>query len=334
MRIGLAGLGFMGAMHLTAWRTVPGAQVVAAMSSDPKKLTGDLTGVGGNLGGTETSFDLSSTRKYRELKDLLADREIDAIDICLPTHLHSTAALAALKAGKYVFLEKPLALNFAAASEVVKAAQGKIFMVGHVLRFMPEYVATKRLIEKKQVRSAFFRRRCAAPTWSTWLTDTSKSGGALMDLLIHDLDYCLSVWGMPESLSATGHQDMARGIDVSHIELHYPGQGPVVVTGGWHHPKSYPFSMEFTISTDEATLDWKNGNPLKRYSDTGVEQTVEVEAVDLFSAELAYFAECATKQTQPDRCPPEQSAQAVLLAELAGQSRTRGGKEIQCQSNL
>ena len=333
MKVGVAGLGFMGAMHLTAWRTVPGAQVVAIMSSNDKKLTGDLSGVGGNLSGTETSFDFSSTRKYASFDALLNDPEIDAIDICLPTHLHSAAALAALQAGKHVFLEKPMALDFAAARQVAKAAEGKVFMVGHVLRFIPEYVAAKRLTGKNRVRSAFFRRRCAAPTWSSWITDTSKSGGALIDLLIHDLDYCLSVWGMPESLRAAGHQDLAHGLDVSHIELHYPDHGPVVVTGGWHHPKSYPFSMEFTISTDDATLDWKSGEPLMRYTDAGEAEIIAVEHGDLFGAELGYFAECVTKQTQPDRCPPEQSAQAVLLAELAGQSRAQSGKEIQCQYN-
>ena len=308
----------MGAMHLQAWQSIADVTVAAVMSSDPKKLSGDLSGVGGNLEGAASTFDFKEIAKYTSFADMLADTSLDVIDICLPTHLHADTAASALKEGRHVFLEKPLALDSDTSDRVVNtaAAKGKTLMVGQVLRFIAEYKALAR--ELKQFgpsRTALFRRRCAAPAWSTWLTDPAKSGGALLDLLIHDLDYCISLWGMPSGVRGSGHRDLSRGIDVTHAELQYDGSGSVFVTGGWHHKQAYPFAMEFTVSTDAATYDWKHGGVMKRYTEAGTEEEVSLDSGDPFAAELSYFAQCLKNGTAPTLCPPEESAQAIRLAE-------------------
>jgi predicted dehydrogenase len=125
-------------------------------------------------------------------------------------------------------------------------------MTAQVLRFLPAYAKTAELVKSAQlgpVRSALLRRRCAAPAWSKWLSNPAVSGGGVFDLLIHDVDYCVYLFGEPEAVSATGYEDMPRGIDCIAASFHYPGLD-VVVTGGWHHPKAYPFSMEFTVVSD------------------------------------------------------------------------------------
>jgi predicted dehydrogenase len=134
-----------------------------------------------------------------------------------------------------------------------------------------------------------------------------------MDLLIHDADYCISLWGMPDSVRARGHQDMVRGVDIIHAELDYPGLGPVVISGGWHQPDTFPFTMEYTVATDETTYEWSSA------------AASDPQGADPFAAELAYFADCATRNIQPARCPPRQSAQAVALAERMIESRARNG---------
>lgn len=318
MRVGVAGLGFMGAMHLQAWRGISDVTVAAVMSTDARKLSGDLSGIGGNLEGAATTFDFSAVAKYASLEEMLADTTLDIIDICLPTHLHAESAVAAIDAGRHVFLEKPLALDGDTADRVVAraAAGGKTFMVGQVLRFIPEYQALAREVRQQgPARSSFFRRRCAAPAWSKWLIDPAKSGGALVDLLIHDLDYCISLWGMPEAVRASGHRDLSRGIDILHAELQYSGSGSVLVTGGWHHKQAYPFAMEFTVVTDAATYDWKHGGVMKRYTEAGLAEDVAVESSDPFAAELGYFAECVRSGSEPLLCQPAESAQAIRLAE-------------------
>ena len=206
-------------------------------------------------------------------------------------------------------------------------------MAGQVLRFVPSYLALReQLASSGAVRSAFFRRRCSAPAWSRWLADPAKSGGGVFDLLIHDVDYCISLWGLPASVRASGYEDMASGVDWIHAELKYPGLGPVVITGGWHHPKSYPFSMEFTVVSEAATYEWPFGAPtLKRYGADGEARDVALTQADAFTAELAYFAECVTTGHQPDFCPPAQSAASVRVMMQMLESRKRQGEEILCR---
>src|SRR4051812_10441110 len=109
MRIAVLGLGFMGSTHVKAWSRIPEAKLAAVYSSDEKKLSGDLSAIEGNLGTKGEAFDFTDVRKYRDIPELLNDPDIDAVDICLPTHLHYATALAAIRAGKHVLVEKPIA---------------------------------------------------------------------------------------------------------------------------------------------------------------------------------------------------------------------------------
>jgi predicted dehydrogenase len=261
MRIAVLGLGFMGSTHLKAMRGVAGAELGAVYSSDEKKLSGDLSGIQGNIGGPGEKLDFSRVKKYREIEPLLNDTDIDAVDICLPTDAHASVAIEALRAGKHVLVEKPMALDGGAADAMVAEArkQGRILMAAQVLRFMPVYRALRDALCRGGLgaaRHATFRRRCAAPAWSKWLGDPDRSGGGIFDLLIHDVDMCLHLFGPPQLVSATGYSAPESGIDVITGELHYPGLGTAVVAGGWHHPKSYPFSMEYTVVADKGTIEF------------------------------------------------------------------------------
>src|SRR5258708_1502220 len=139
MRIAVVGLGFMGGTHLKAMASVPSVE--------------------------------SSAKHYAELDDALDDPKIDAVDLCLPTDLHESGTIAALRKGKHVLVEKPMALDFAACQRMIAEAERarRILMVAHVLRFFPAYRALQRAVENREldgIRSATFRRRCAQPTWS------------------------------------------------------------------------------------------------------------------------------------------------------------------------
>src|ERR1035441_2338649 len=92
MRIAMLGLGFMGGVHLRAWREVAGATLAAVFSNDARQLSGDLTATQGNLGRPGERVDFSAVKRYSDLDDVLGDSEIDAVDLCLPTYLHEDAA--------------------------------------------------------------------------------------------------------------------------------------------------------------------------------------------------------------------------------------------------
>src|SRR5258707_8813479 len=115
MKIAVIGLGFMGSTHLKALKNVPEAELAAVVSSDEKKLSGDLSAIQGNIGGPGEKMDFSRVKKYHTLAQALADPAIDAVDIFLPPDQHSSPALAPLRAGKHVLGEKTLALPGPAA---------------------------------------------------------------------------------------------------------------------------------------------------------------------------------------------------------------------------
>jgi predicted dehydrogenase len=336
MNVAVIGLGFMGSTHARALQSVPGATLAAVVSNDPLRLTGDLSGVGGNLAGLAGNLDFSGVRKYHELQAALNDPDIDAIDICLPSDQHFEAANNALKAGKHVLVEKPLALQGEEADLLVIEARkaGRILMTGHVLRFISEYRELAQILRDGPlgpVRTSFFRRRCGAPAWSGWQTDLARSGGAVMDLLIHDIDFCLHLYGKPTVVSAIGHMDLSHGIDWLEARLTFEHAGPVVITGGWHHPKTYPFRMEFTVVSSGGTLEFRSGDgPLTLFDAGGASETIEVVERDPFVEELKYFVECVAERRQPALCPPEESAMAVKLGALLMKSRERNGETMQC----
>jgi predicted dehydrogenase len=343
MKIAVAGLGFMGSTHLTALRNISIAELIAVVSEDPVKRSGDLSKISGNLSRTGEKLDFSNVKQYAKLEEALADPSIEAVDLCLPTYLHESAAIAALRAGKHVLVEKPMALDGEACDRMIAEAEksGKILMCAQVLRFWGDYqpvVAARRSGKLGSVRSALFRRRCAAPQWGKWLQDPNKGGGGVFDLLIHDVDMCVHLFGVPEAVSATGHEYMRKGIDIISGQLHYKDIPSVVITGGWHHPAAYPFSMEYTVTFDEATIEYSSasGKAVAVFGDDGQERTsaqanLERTEKDGFQAELEYFIRCASANRAPEICPPSQSAAAVRIMRLLEEARKHNGDKLPCR---
>ena len=230
-----------------------------------------------------------------------------------------------------------MALDGAAADRMLAAAERhrRILMAAQVVRFLAPYRLAAETVRSGRlgpVRAAMFRRRCAAPRWSAWLSDPAQSGGGVFDLLIHDIDFCLDIFGRPEAVTASGYEDLARGVDWIVAQFWYPTIGAVAISGGWHHPAAYPFSMEFTIVSEGATLEFSSANQaFTEYGADGHPQSLDEPAADGYRAELEYFHSCATRNEKPLLCPPEESAMAVKLALLMLESRKRNGEKIACE---
>jgi predicted dehydrogenase len=325
MKTAVLGLGFMGSMHVRAMTESPGVELVAVYSSDPRKLAGDLTAIQGNLGGPGLRHDFSRVKPYADIAALLADPEIEAVDLCLPTHLHEETAVAALGAGKHVLVEKPIALDGESARRMIAASEraGRVLMTAQVLRFFPEYVALREAMPRLgAVRAASFRRRCAKPGWGGWLGEAKKSGGGAFDLLIHDIDICLYLFGRPRAMAATGFDDWVAG------QLFYEGF-TAGIEGGWQASPAYPFAMEYRVTMERGTVEYGSaGRAPVLYAET--EELLPLAQVDGYAAEIAYFAECCVAGKRPDRCPPEDSAAAVELMHGLLQARERNGELVAC----
>jgi predicted dehydrogenase len=327
VKVGVIGLGFMGGTHLNAFSAMDNVEIAAVASHNQKALEGDLRQTGGNLGREAGLFDFSCVKKFTDWRALICDPALDAIDICLPTYLHLEATVLALQAGKHVLVEKPIALDAAQCDAILDAANrsSRVFMVAQVLRFWPEYLALRKLLQTGvgRVREAAFLRRCSLPDWSAWLSDESRSGGAVIDLLVHDIDQALDLFGLPEAVEARS----LGPVDTLHATLYYRDGFSVSIQGGWY-PAGTPFAMGFRVSGEDGGLELKDGVLAAK---TQAEwQAIPTPAGDGYVAELSYFVECCKNGSPPERCLPLESARAVKLAMLLKESRSQGGTRLPC----
>jgi predicted dehydrogenase len=318
----------MGAVHLSAYAKIRDAEIVAVCAGGSKSLE-NISQTGGNLSREPVTFDFSGVRKYTDWQSLVADPAIDVVDICLPTDLHAEVAITAFENRKHVLCEKPMALTVPDCERIMAAAarHGRLLMIGQVLRFWPQYQELGKFVEAGEygrVRSATFVRRSGIPEWSRWLTDESRSGGAIVDLMLHDIDQALSLFGTPQRVAAKS----IGGPDTVMAALIYPGGPEVRIQGGWF-ASGTPFSMSFQVRAERAELEWMPDG-LMLSDSSGRRRKLEVSDADAYQSELEYFLGCCHNGEQPQRCMPSQSAEALRVALLLKQSRAKGGEQLEC----
>lgn len=311
VKIGLVGLGFMGTMHLSKYIKLDSAEVVAVCDRDERKLDLKNLATEGNIQVSSfEEIDLPRIKKFSNYGDLIENSDVQLVDICLPTNIHSKVSIAALNEDKHVLVEKPIAGNLSEAEDILQAAdrsEGK-FMVGQCIRFWPEYQYVKREIEKGEfgeVITADFRRLSPLPdwTWNSWILDSKKSKGAILDLHIHDTDFVNYLFGLPESVFSRGAFGPTKGFDYVMTTYTYT-DGPSVVTaqGGWSFPSNFPFNMSFTILCKNGTMhfDSLSDPTLTVYTTKGETYQPEVEKVDGWFKELEYFLSCIEDDKEPE----------------------------------
>ena len=325
MRIGLIGLGFMGGAHLSAIKSL-GDVSLTAISSRTQPTPDRLSQ--GNLPHLKASALPLDVRWYADWRQLVADPDVDAVDVCLPTHLHKEVALSAFDHGKHVLCEKPMALSFADCEEMLKAAErsGCVFMVAHVLRFVSSYRYAGSFIASTlqgSVTSCTMQRKTGYPKWGEWLGREECSGGAILDLLIHDIDQALKLFGKPETVCARSDGE----IDTMQGYLRYADGLEVQLAGGWYEA-GRPFSAGFQIRGKDAELSLEAGK--LRLMLSGEEQLIDLPAEEEYTEQMRYFTQCCQQRIAPELCPPAESAEAVRIANLLRASRNDDGRELPC----
>ncbi len=264
VRIGIVGIGFMGRIHYLASQRLTDAKVTAVCSRDAAKLAGDWRNTRGNFGPEPGQMDLSGVKKYADFGEMLADPDIDLIDICTVTDQHAPLAIQALKAGKHVLVEKAIALSTADADGMVAAAKnaGKLLMVAHVLPFFPEFKFAAEAIrggKYGKVVAAHFTRVIAKPDWSADIGDAAKTGGPAVDLHIHDTHFIGLVCGVPKQVYSIG---TLEGDAVSYLTTSYmygPGGPAVTCSSGALSMPGRAFAHGYEIYLQRASLIYNSG---------------------------------------------------------------------------
>ncbi len=262
VRVGIAGIGFMGVTHYKAYAGVPEARVAAVFTRDPAKLAGDWSNVRGNFGDAGGVQDLTGITKHSVLDDILQDPEIDLFDLCLPSYMHREVAIRAMEAGKHVLVEKPIALTVADADAMIAAAErtGRLLMVAQVLRFWPEFAILRDLKESGEygkLLAAHFKRVISRPDWSgdNWFADPSRTGGAVVDLHIHDSDFIQFLFGAPRAVTSRGIT--AGGGEVVYCATTYEFEDPnlaVSTHSGAVAQPAVPFEHGYDVYFERAML--------------------------------------------------------------------------------
>jgi len=304
LRVGIAGIGFMGMIHYLAWQRVKGARVTAIASRDEKKLAGDWRSIKGNFGPPGEQMDLSGLRTYTELVHLVNDPEIDLIDVCLPPHRHAEVAIAALAAGRHVLCEKPIALDSRTAAKMIRAAEAaqRQLLVAHVLPFMGEFAAAYKMVaggKYGRLLGGHFKRIISDPKWISDFFDPARVGGPMIDLHIHDAHFIRLLCGMPRAVFTTGRlRDGVAELFTSQFLFDDPRLA-VTATSGVIGQQGRSFTHGFEIHLERATLAFdfavvgdqpRLNIPLTVFTADGRSTQPAVDAADPldgFAAELA-----------------------------------------------
>lgn len=246
LRVGIVGAGLMGTLHAAGWAKTP-ACLEAIYSDYPDKV--------------RQLADNCGTRAVDSLEALV--EAVDIVDICTPTHLHYEMAMQAAAAGKHVVCEKPLARTPQQTEEMIAVCEreGVKLLVGHVVRFFPEYAQAKAIVDRGeigQVGVVRLRRVSARPTWSqdNWLMDEEKSGGMILDLMIHDFDYARWVAGEVESVFAKSAKSSQPDLqtDYALTILHHKNGALSNIEGGWAYPSGM-FRTALEIAGDGSLIE-------------------------------------------------------------------------------
>ena len=324
-KIAILGFGFMGMTHAENILKNSDLELVAIIDKNPKAIEEKLLSGTGNFATGEIQFrKLELIRKYTSLDDCLEFEELDAVHICVHTDLHYEMTRKVLLHGKHVLLEKPFCLDIRQADALIKLAREKdrILMVAHVVRFMPPYQKLKEYIDTRKYGKLQFlslTRFSGVPAWGEWMDrriSFGSSGGALFDLVIHDIDYVNFVLGLPGSIKC----DYLPGQLSKHDYLsaswsYFDKDLKVKIEGGNIFHSAFPFQAGYIAKFEKASLQYSTtkGDVIQIATDSGLEEISSGMASDGFYNEIAYFAQCITHNRRPVECMPESSLQTLQL---------------------
>lgn len=247
IKVGLIGCGFMGGMHSACYAALANLGVKVTAVADVRREYAENLANGAEI--------------YATGMELIEKADVDVVDVCLPTHLHAAHAVAAMNAGKNVFVEKPIAFKDEDMELILKTEKetGAKVQVGQVIRQWTEYVWLKKAVDAGtfgKIQHAMFRRLSSRPEWAWegWLHQVDKSGGVAVDMHVHDVDFVRYIMGEPDVVKAHAHRDAEGVIQQINAVYGYGDKVSVAVESGWDYPADFPFTADFRVKFDKATV--------------------------------------------------------------------------------
>ncbi len=324
VRWGVIGLGWFGEVHADTLASMPGIELAALCTRRPDRLQ-------------EIADRYGVPRRYTDYRQLLADPKVDVLSVVTHVDDHRQIAVDALRAGKHVLLEKPMAPNVGECDEILAAAREArgLFMVGHICRFDPRVVLAKQAIDEGRIGRiiSMHARRNLSKTIGRQVLDKIS---ALMGDGIHDAD--LMLWFSRERPLSVYAQEVHPGEnrypDAGWAMFRLEGGAVGVVESVWHLPESTPYQIDarmeilgtggaIYVNCGEAGLEIHDRHG-PHMPDTMYWPKPFGQRFGILQAELRYFADCVCQGRKPERITPEESRAAVELMAAATQSAQTG----------
>lgn len=322
IKFALLGAGFIAHAHADAIKQIEGAEVIAICDKVEEK--GKKLAESCNAGYCS------------DIDELLKNADVDCVDICVPTFLHEEMVIKVAAAKKHILCEKPLTLSLEAADNMVKAVKesGVKAMVGHVLRFWPEYMKIKEYMDSNALGrplQAFCQRLAVTPDWhqGNWGASEKFGGGAALDLHIHDLDYLIWLFGKPSIVMAQGMYDPvhkeAGGLAHIATTIEFENKVSAIAEGGWAFKGAFPFTMVIRILCEKGTIEWifKAGKNIEKrsekaeiivYKNDGSIEKLESSASDAYFLEISYLVDCIKNDRNIEKASFEDGRESLVLA--------------------
>jgi predicted dehydrogenase len=289
----------------------------------------------GNIDVGNKKYDFSKYKLYTDMDEMLEKEELDYVDITLPTYLHAKAAIKALNKGMHVLCEKPMALTVDECKAMIDAAEknNKKLMIAQCLRFWPEYEYLKECVETNRfgkALSGYFFRGGGTPRWSyeNWLLQKEKSGGAILDQHIHDVDMINWLFGTPKAVSTIAKNVIpGSGYDIVSTRYIYEDGRVITAEDDWVLNGEYGFSMLYRVNFERGNVVYEFGS-LKVNPNDGKSFTPQLPKEDGYYREIKYFINALINDTPIDVVSPYSTMETIRIAQAEIESADNGGKFI------
>jgi len=334
LRVGLIGFGFMGRMHFDNYERLmsEGKPVKLAAICDISIEALKHSKAAGNMATGKEIYDLSDYRLYGQIEDMLANEQLDLIDITVPTPLHAKLTCSLLEQGYHVICEKPAARHASDVSLMVQAAKktGKQLLIAQCLRFWPAYEYLKETIVKQtfgEVTAGYFFRGSGAP--KGWFMNAELSGGNLLDMHIHDTDMINWLFGLPERVSTLGKNVVSTndGFDIVSTHYYFPDGKVINAQSDWTLEGDHGFDMTFRVNFEKGNIVLKQGQ-LKVNPNAAASFTPELSQDDGYYRELDYMIEKIMANEPIVTSSPESALVTLKIIEAEDMSAKANGEWV------
>jgi myo-inositol 2-dehydrogenase/D-chiro-inositol 1-dehydrogenase len=329
MRVGIVGAGSMGYAHAPAWKATErlGAELVGVVARHPDTAHA----LAGEFG----------LRVYDSYDAMLAD--VDIVDICTPTPLHREMTVKAAEAGKHVICEKPIALTLEDGRAMIEACEkaGVRLFIALVLRFVSQYVAAQKAVAAGQIGEVSVIRLTRAGyqprKWlDNWFIDETRSGGMILDLMVHDYDYARWLGGNVKRVFAKSVRSARKDApgDYALVTLRFENGAIGHIEGGWAYPPGF-FRTSMDIAGTEGVIEWSsdNADPVHMHLLNPTHQEAAEVAVPVamdetgpFAAQIRHFYD-ALIHDKPFSVTAEDALAGLQIA-LAVRDSLKSGRSV------